>query len=115
MARKTKKEIAVQPVFEDNSTKFIVRQIVADLIRVTNAAVALNDANEYDQTFRQYEQRTYMQLWGHRVYLNLQKLNAYAPNDSGDEFVDETMEYSSDGSRLIEDLHKDFMRDAVKQ
>jgi hypothetical protein len=45
----------------------------------------------------------------------LQKLNAYAPNDSGDEFVDETMKYSSDGSRLIEDLHKDFMRDAVKE
>lgn len=115
MPRKTKKEIAVEPVFEDNSTKLIVRQIVADLIRVSNAVVALADANEYDQTHRQHEQRTYMQIWGHRVYLSLQKLNAYAPNDSGDEFVDETMEYSSDGSRLIEDLHNDFMRYAVKE
>ena len=115
MSRKTKKEIAVKPVFEDNSTKLIVRQIVADLIRVSNAAVALANANEYDQTHRQHEQRTYMQIWGHRVYLSLQKLNAYAPNDSGDEFLDATMKYSSDGSSLIEDLHKDFMRDAVKQ
>ena len=115
MAKKTKQEIAVEPVFQDNSTKLIVRQIVADLIRLSNAAMALADANENDQTHRQYEQRTYMQIWGHRVYLSLQKLNAYAPNDIGDEFVDETMEYNSDGSRLIEDLHNDFMRYAVKE
>ena len=112
MPKKKKVEIAV---FEDNSTKLIVRQIVADLFRLSNAAVVLADANEYDQTHRQHEQRSYMQLWGHRVHLSLQKLNAYAPNDSGDEFVDETMEYSSDGSRLIEDLHNDFIQHAVKE
>ena len=115
MARKTKKEIAVEPAFRDDNFKKTVRAIIADMMKLSNAAVALADANEQDISERQDQFRAYMQLWGHKVYLKCQHLNLYAPDDSPDELIDETMHYNCDGSRLIENLHKDFMRDVVKQ
>ena len=109
-----KKELVATPVFEDEIWKKSVRQIIADLYRLSNAAVGLEEANEYDDRDKQVTKRSEMQMWGHRVYLRCQQLKVYAPETDDGIFADREMAFNSSGSAFIEKLHKDFVRDIVQ-